>query len=289
MIDPKYAYGAIVMSKSLKQVKSKYPTCCMVTSDISEEYVKLLESEFDVVKHVPFISHDINKLKSIKQNQIYGKWIEKSFTKWNILNPNIFSFDKIILVDADMIFLENCDELFDLPAPSATFSSPWCKNYMKKSKIKRITNPYTKNGELNHGDLVPRNDILCGFNYSILCLACMILIEPNTLHYNTMLSILNQNARFGNPVTVSGHDEQLIVKTFLKLNINFHHIHQRYNWIAGKYLWLANGESPKTIQYYNEKPWNESREKTQWDDVREWYKKFDEIKSSNPLLQNLLA
>jgi alpha-N-acetylglucosamine transferase len=86
-------------------------------------------------------------MKSKKQNEIYGSWIHNSFTKWNIFNPKHFpEIDKVILVDADMMFLQNCDELFELPAPALTFSSPWAKPYMT-TKFGAY-NPY---GEMKHG------------------------------------------------------------------------------------------------------------------------------------------
>jgi len=275
MLDPAYALGAIVMARSLDRVNTAHQKWCMYTADIEQKYVDMKARAFDKLILVPILQHRVNKLKSRKQNEIYGSWIEKSFTKWNILNPDLFDAEKVILVDADMIFLENCDDLFDLPAPSATFSSPWCSNYMDNSR-RRIYNPYTGAGELAHGDLVRRENIKRGFNNSILCLACMVLVEPKREYYDEMMRTLFEHPRFGNSNTISGQDEQLLVRTFLNLEIDFHHIHQMYNWIAGKWDWLDKNTKPKTIQYYNTKPWNENRATTKWDDVLLWYEIADE-------------
>lgn len=304
MLREDYACGAVAVAQSLRNVKTKYPIWCMVGCEdnycednscedtsrnkISEECVDFLRAQFDHVVKVPLITHKVVPMKSKKQNEIYGSWIHSSFTKWNIMNPEFFPVDKVILIDADMLFLENCDALFNLPAPAATFSSPWAYPYMKKGQFKGAYNPY---GEMKHGQVVPTNQIVRGFKNSILGLACMVLVKPSAKSYKLMLTTLNHNPAYGTSNCISGFDEQLLAETWLGMNEPIHHIHQQYNWIVGKNNWLLHGEKPKSMQFYNEKPWvrvgtPEDRKKEvdecEWDDIRDFWRVADQVMEENP-------
>jgi len=276
MLGDTYACGAVVMAQSLKG--TKYPIWCMVTPDVSDDCKRWLGNYFDRIVEVPFISHKITYMKSKKQKDIYGKWIHHSFTKWNIMNPDLFPINKVILVDADMIFMENCDDLFDLESPAMTFSSPWCKPYAPTG----MYNPY---GEMKHGQIVPRENIIRGLKNSIVGLACMVLFSPNVQLYNSMMTILNEKPFYGNPSCISGHDEQLISDVLIRNNIPVRHIHQVYNCLVGKKNWLR-GETAKTNQWYNGKPWSQSR--GEWEDLNVWYDLWDSIVGLDPASEKWL-
>lgn len=283
MLNDSYACGAAVVAKTLRNLGTKYPIWCMISEGVSAECADFLRGQFDNVIAVPLITHAVVPMKSDKQRKIYGRWIHHSFTKWNILNPKIFPVEKVILVDADMIFHQNCDDLFDLPAPALTFSSPWAWPYL----IPGAHNPYwTGRGvggrELQHGDKVDHDAIRRGLKNGILGLACMVLVQPNEVLFDNMLKILKSSTEYGSRTCVSGFDEQLIAETFLVSNIPVYNIHQRYNWIVGKTNWLTKGEKPKCQQYYNGKPWDEPREKTEWPDVLQWWDIADEIIEEAP-------
>lgn len=273
MLNDSYACGAAVVAQSLRDVGTKYQIWCMVSEGVSIRCIEFLKTQFDSIIHVPLITHKVAQMKSKKQNNIYGKWIHASFTKWNIFDEKLFPVDKVILLDADMLFLENCDELFNLPTPALTFSSPWAQPYVRGG----LYNAY---GEMKHGQVVPRESIIQSFNGGILGLACMVLIQPNNKIMKVMLAILNANETYGNTRTISGFDEQLIAETLLATELPIYHIHQRYNWIVGKYNWL-NGVLPKTQQYYNGKPWQEDKSITKYEDVKMWWRIAEKIMEKN--------
>lgn len=275
MLKPDYACGAAVVARTLRNHGTKYPIWCMVTDDIPADCIEFLRGEFDNIVTVPLISHETVPMKSKKQNEIYGGWIHHSFTKWNIMNPELFPVEKVILIDADMMFLQNCDELFDMPAPAATFSSPWAVPYHRPHGK---PNPY---GELQHGAIVPNAKIRRGFAGGILALACMVLVKPSVESYDTMLTILRRDKQYGSSNCISGFDEQLLAETWLASAEPIHHIHQQYNWVVGKKKWLKPNVKPKTQQYYNGKPWKESRDESEWDDVRMWYVIWDQVIEKN--------
>lgn len=143
MLNDEYVPGAAVLAKSLRNVGTKYPIWAMVDSHVSmDALVFLSDGEnklFDRIIIVPTIEHEVINMRSKKQNDIYGRWISKSFTKWNIFNPDIFQSDgvpleKVFFLDADIMVTENIDNIFDLDPPAATFSSPWAKPYSAREK-----------------------------------------------------------------------------------------------------------------------------------------------------------
>lgn len=285
MLNDTYAVGAAVVARSLRSVNTKYPIWCMYSNGVSDDCVEFLKTQFDNVVKVPLISYPTTRMKSQKQNDIYGSWIAHSFTKCNVFNPQLFPVDKVMLLDADMLFVENCDELFNMPTPAMTFSSPWAQPYFKHKR--GAYNPY---GEMKHGQEVPRNLITRAFNGGILGLACMVLVKPDAKSMRDCIDILRRDKTYGDSDCISGFDEQLFVETMLKSETPIYHIHQQYNWIVGKYNWLLNGEKPKTMQWYNDKPWvgindksdRNKVENSEWDDVRVWWKVADNIMELHP-------
>lgn len=268
----KYIPGAIVLAESLKTVGSKYPTICMITNDVSEDGITELSKHFTKVIGVPYITKKSTKMISQKQEKIYSNWIQQSYTKWNILNHKLFDYDKLLFVDADMIFLENCDCLFNLPAPAMTFSSPWAKPYRRNG----INNPY---GELKHGESVNAKSIIKGFT-SIVGVGSLVLVEPDDSIFDAFKSILSRDEIYGHSKCINGVDEQSITETYLSIGCQFTHIHQQYNWLVGKSNWLINGEKPKTYHYYNTKPWEMNR--SQWEDLQNWWQHADSICKRDP-------
>lgn len=276
MLGDKYVPGALVLAKSLREVGTQYPIWCMYDESVSAQAVEILSEVFDKVLCVPLITKACVRLKSQKQNKIYGQWIHHSFTKWHVLNPELFPVDRVILLDADIIALQNIDELFELPAPALTFSNPWARPYNGGGGI---YNPY---GEMRHGQRVSHGSIVRGFNSSFLGFASLVLVTPSSeacYHFNR---ILNQSDTYGTSKCISGFDEQIIAEVLLAMKMPIYHIHQKYNWFAGKYNWLLYGEEPYLRHYYNEKPWLESREKAKYEDIQEWWDIWDRLIEEYP-------
>lgn len=280
MLGDEYAKGAMVVAQTLKNCHTKYPIWCAVTEDVSENCKSILAQLFDNVVVVPLLKYEVPEYKSVKQREIYGKWIKSSFTKWNICDPTLFPVNKVILVDADMIFLDNCDELFDLPGFAMTFSSPWSTPY---KKTKPIGNPY---GILKHGEIVKHEDIKKGLNNSIVGLACMILVQPSIKLISGVYDLLLSPQLSKRNNCKSGYDEQFGAILAIKTNTPVYHIHQKYNWIVGKTDWLID-EKPKSQQYYNDKPWRLDPNTTEWEDVKQWWTIAKELFATVPQYQSL--
>lgn len=281
----KYIPGALCLAKSLRNHGTKYPIWCMIDAEVSIEAHNLLTKYYDRVVLVPLLRKDVIPMRTVRQNKIYSSWIDSSFTKWHIMNPKLFQengipYEKVLFMDADMLALANLDELFDLPAPAATFSMPWAKPYNPRG----IYSPY---GDPAHGAEIPIYKIKKGLN-SLVELASVVLQEPSMQSWNFLIEMLNKPDIYGHNMCFSGFDEQILADVWIDMNVPVHHIHPKYNWVVGKYEWLRYSDKtaePLTYHFYNIKPWEQKRDA--WEECVAWWTVADEIvKETNGAASN---
>ena len=86
MLGDSYIPGVFALAESLS--KSKIPLICMITSCVSEQGVKRLLEATPYVVCVPLIETYVRQMKTPSQRYLYQKWINKSFTKWNLFIYN---------------------------------------------------------------------------------------------------------------------------------------------------------------------------------------------------------
>lgn len=266
-----YVPGALVLARSIRESKSAYPIWCMVTPDVSAGARSVLAQSFDRVVPVDYIKYPCRKMLSTKQQRMYGGWIESSFTKWHVLDPVTFPVDRVMFIDADIILLENIDELFGLSAPAATYSLPWARPWTAGG----MYNPY---GVRKHGDKISLGDVAQGLDPpmpSLVGLGSLVLVQPHTETFTAMMRVLTAEPLYGHRLCTSGFDEQLLAETFIRCGLVPTYIHQRYNWHAGKDYWLEKGDRPRVRHYFNDKPWHQSRDA--WPDLAEWWAHADAI------------
>jgi alpha-N-acetylglucosamine transferase len=272
-----YIPGAVALAMSLTEHKSKYKKLCMVTDDVSKEGCDILKNVFDDVILVPYITKDTVPLKSEKQEVIYRKWINSSFTKWNLLK--FTDYNKILFVDADIIMMDNCDLLFDLSTPAATFSLPWAEPFVPKG----IVNYY---GAIRHGAVVSYKSVKKGLIDGFVLAGSMVLLEPSKIMFDKFTALLDSVPKYGNTMCVSSFDEQSLSDLYTRDKVDWVNIHQMYNWMVGKWNWLPNKEIPKVYHYYNIKPWETPVNK--WPDLVPWWNYINQYnkKYDNKVLEH---
>lgn len=294
-----YLMGALVCAKSLKVQNTQYPIILMVTEEIWQELQPIYNEVFDDIILVPTIEHPTIEFKSERQKEMYGYWINKSFTKWNCLT--LTEYNKVILLDADMIFVSNCDELFELKAPAGCFSQPWAFPYQKHGAL---YNPYIKsnkkwllNRDIPHGSTIQirlvRDTIFTTKSPTFVVGAFMVLLEPNIEDYNLLLDIIKSQPIYGSNMvhfggntirSISGSDETAISLLYSYKNINFTHIHQKFAAAVWKRDWVPLGEE-RAIHYFGKtKPWNMHIE--EYPDLKIWWDTAD-ILSANEQFKQL--
>jgi len=107
-----YVLGAMVLGHSLKRTGSRYARVCLYADDVPPAMVALLSQVWDcrLVEHVKVASSHLSFEDAAVR-------FEKVFTKLRVLG--LVEFEKVLLLDIDLIIMSNIDDLFQLPAPAA--------------------------------------------------------------------------------------------------------------------------------------------------------------------------
>jgi lipopolysaccharide biosynthesis glycosyltransferase len=283
-----YVPGVICAAESIRRSGSKYDIVCMVTDDVSDDAISTLKTISRVVniKLLKFITLD---MKTKRQMELYESWFNESYTKWNSLQ--LTEYEKILFVDADMLVIQNIDHLFNLPAPAATFSTPWAKEFDHTSTFDLAGYP------TGHGDVVSHTTIkksLSNGGYTFI--ASLVLLEPKKDSFTEFIKMMSTFETFGFN-NYSTPDEQSLAYFYASQNINWTHIHQKYNFIVHKINWIRNHSKitvPHVLHYFSsKKPWlmttdvidsKYNTDKLWWYIFLKWYKNNSDKKIDMPIL-----
>lgn len=102
----KYLSGLLTLEYSLREVGTKYPLVALYTDDFPEEGLRALEARSILSRRVP-------RLAPSGSNEYQN---DPRFQEcWTKLSPFGFTeYDRIVLLDSDMLVLKNMDELMDI-------------------------------------------------------------------------------------------------------------------------------------------------------------------------------
>lgn len=114
-----YSLGALVVAHSLRKVSTKHQLAVLITPGVSESMKGKLQDAFDVVQLVNVLdSNDSANLAVLKRPEL-----GITFTKLHCWN--LTQFEKCVFLDADVLVLQNCDELFEREEFSAAPDVGW--------------------------------------------------------------------------------------------------------------------------------------------------------------------
>jgi alpha-N-acetylglucosamine transferase len=116
MLNDSYLPGVLVLAYALREQNTRADLVCMVTDGITSEARHALELLFDHVVDVPeiYVPH---KRRQERQDRPYF------FTRMNALRLGSdgdlgFEYEKVVVLDADLLPLKYYDHLFSLNAPA---------------------------------------------------------------------------------------------------------------------------------------------------------------------------
>ncbi|CAJ1377921.1 unnamed protein product [Effrenium voratum] len=109
---PEYIAGALVLGSSIQRTGSKHDRVCMYTEDVPKEYIRLL-SKFWRCKCIDHVDAVLEQLSFPDREERFAN----VFTKLRGLG--LTEYEKVLMMDIDLLVMSNIDELFDLPAPAA--------------------------------------------------------------------------------------------------------------------------------------------------------------------------
>jgi len=269
MGNPSYVIGALATAYSLRLTNTKHKIVCMATPDIYVKYKYVLSKVFDEVIRILYIKYDAGPLYSKKQHQIYKKWSNISFNKWQCLK--LTHYNKVCLLDADLIIVKNIDHLFKLPTPVGCFV-----NYWKRSEIDFYEG-------VSHGGVISNNRIKSGLQRGFVINGHCVVLKTGTDIYSKFIKFMNSGKYRKEPRCISMVDEVAITKFQLCEGNKWTHIDESYNCVP----WKNSKSNPYILHFFNtEKPWHMNRNK--WPDLKNWYKVWDEIIAKFPEIKNTI-
>jgi hypothetical protein len=137
-----YLYGCIGLMYSWKATNPKYPFYCIVTEDITEKNIFILESiGYKIIREKRYIPQSyFSLLKQCENNEkdvpfgasasdLQKNGWQHAWTKLHIFKYE--QFDKILYIDADSYICQNLDYIFDYPSWSGVseFDAPFLGYY----------------------------------------------------------------------------------------------------------------------------------------------------------------
>jgi hypothetical protein len=287
MIGKAYAPGALVTAYSLRALKTRHDLVCMVTDDVPEETRAQLRLVYDRVVEVPYLARRSRSCTSLRQAEYYGAWIDRGFTKYNCLDPAALgaAYDRVALVDADLVFLVNSDSLLGLRAPAACFSIPWSQTVLRN--LRGVPDPYVgKRGpELAHGARVRAETILEALRSpTFVGGGAISVLEPDAAMYRKFVDLISAGEVYGAGFrSTSGADEMAIAELYAREGVDWTHIHQRYCAIPWKKAWVSR--DVRAWHYLGRKPWD--MEPDEWPDLADWFRLADRLVAAHPGLREL--
>jgi alpha-N-acetylglucosamine transferase len=106
-----YLPGALVLDYSLRSVNSQYPLVVMATPTLPEDARALLKKKGIAIKEVGYL-HPAEGVHSL------GGHDPRFADTWTKLRGfDMYDYDRVVLLDSDMIVMRNMDELMDLELP----------------------------------------------------------------------------------------------------------------------------------------------------------------------------
>ena len=114
LTDDSYVYGVILLKETLKQTEAKYPLTVLITDNVSEPTIEILDQidvDYKKIDTIPITNNIFEHNKNI-DSRLSHTW-KDCWTKFRIFDQT--QFDKIVFLDADIMILKNLDDLFDKP------------------------------------------------------------------------------------------------------------------------------------------------------------------------------
>jgi hypothetical protein len=109
-----YLPGVAVLNQSLRRVGSEYPLVCLIERQLACR---------EAVEYLEFLGVRVRIVESIRCGLNPGGEDERgsaTFTKVAVANPGYTGANKVVLIDADTVIMQNIDSIFGMPGFTST-------------------------------------------------------------------------------------------------------------------------------------------------------------------------
>lgn len=283
LMSPGEAYlpGVLTLGFSLllhRNNPTDYDTAIMVDQKIAQnpQIIGVLQQFYGGnIFPVPLIEAKVKALTTQRQQEVYGSWIERSFTKWNCLQ--FVNYEKVLFLDADTLVVRDIADIFSLPTPAADF-----RLYFSASRSwGGIFYPYPAG--LKEGDPIPSDRVQLGLQYGNVGGGGVVLLTPSLETYLVLLEEIKTTSAnvsgsgygFGG---ISGPDEQALTMTYLRQGKPWYLLSSEYQVVPKDTYAYPEITRPKIFHFIGGKPWDPQMQAKGYPDVGIWLSYVEAIR-----------
>lgn len=241
-----YLPGVLALARSMKRANSIYPLVVMMNKDdISEETQNIIANEGCLIRFIERLYP--NSTTGLAFEYLYHTW--KKLRAFELVDI----CDKCVFIDADIILLQNIDELFELYDTQYIAAVTTCVCNLKKTPTypkdwKPENCPYT---DKQHSHSTAHDNT----NKTIFN-SGLFLFRPNLTTFQQMVHALNtwdlREFKFG--------DQDFLNKFYRDTSIRIPYIYHGIKVLFKSHKHLWDLTKLKTIHYMLGKPWDKSSE-----------------------------
>lgn len=238
MLGDGYVKGAIALAKSLIKSGTCCDIVCLITNDVTK--IEILSKVFSKVIKIPYLYFKCGKMLTDRQQELYNKWIDFSFTKWRCFELTMY--DRCVYLDADQIVVKNIDHLFK-------HKFAMCFDYNYNYNYKNLK--YGDNVDYTVHEFIFKNYDFLGFTGTFVFTPSLKILNRIESLLSIKNKLLTDNNKYNN-----GFDEIVLTQALIKEKINVTQLSPLYIWNAGDYSVLKKFQQPYIINFYGDKkPW----------------------------------
>lgn len=117
-----YLEAVLALNQSFKNVNSEYPLVCMVTENLNtEKIIKILESQNIIVEIIHNIEYSQQLQKMVLTEMPEAEHTLYTGSKFCIFNLSREKYNKLVFMDADVMILQNIDDIMNYPDGSMLY------------------------------------------------------------------------------------------------------------------------------------------------------------------------
>lgn len=295
MLNDSYLPGVLLLAHGLRRQKTQADLICMVTEEISRPARQALAQLYDAV---------IDVEKIFVPHSRVGKrpYLPYVFTRLHALRLGTdgdlgHSYDKIALLDADLLPLRHYDHLFTLPAPAGTINErktnvmEWGEdgNFIIPDSVAQdgTWHWHQLYADCPHGQPIPREitDRVASDPSNMGVISSLLVLEPSLAEFNAILADIQTPTV--QPLVGNAFDWPEMQYLTLRYSGQWTNVDLRFHSLNG----YPNLDVLYGIHYTGFKPWQFRREGSmerygRRDDFQLWFSLYREMLQKHPLLQS---
>ena len=258
-----YVPGAIVMAHSLRKAGTKHELVAMVTDDVSFPARTALECVFDKVVDVAYIRVKHAPLSTSKMETMYHSWMDDSLTLFRCLG--LTDYDKVCVLDSDIVILRNLDDVFALSSPCGCFHSFWLSNQPKHDVYMHY---------VQQGNKIPNEIVETALKKqgAFVCIGNCLLLKPSTEAVQEfdkyIADSMMRRGYVGYKGIMSAPNEQVIADFYARwMRQEWTQMSTQYQCVPWKHK--PREGPPYLFHYFHLKPWAE--DVSEYPDLAVWW------------------